>query len=67
MYNGEPRFTTMDLIDQNVVDLASEVDALNNKRGRMVAVVDDEAGGIIAYAIGENHASMIVETLNARS
>lgn len=40
--------------------LANAVDA-----GRLVAVVDEEAGGIIAYALGEQHAKEISKALNA--
>lgn len=62
--SGEPRFDTMDLIDSNVEDLRREIDDLDHHRGRLVAIIDEEAGGIIAYAIGDDHAALLAKAAN---
>lgn len=62
----EPRFYTHDLNDQNLFDLRNEVTALNRNEGRLVGIVDEQDGGIIAYAIGEDHAAAIVTALRGR-
>jgi len=48
--------------EDHLLDLEKRVDF-----GEMVCIVDEEAGGIIAYAIGEEHAKMIVQALNNES
>lgn len=55
-----PRHWTQDMTDLNDHDLREAIDM-----GQMVAICDEEAGGIIAYAIGYDHADRIVEALNA--
>jgi hypothetical protein len=63
MNKKEPRFSTMDFNpEDHLLDLEKRVDF-----GEMVCIVDEEAGGIIAYAIGEEHAKMIVQALNNES
>ena len=41
------RFTTQDLTRQNVEDLQGSI-----TKGELVAVIDSESGGIIAYVLG---------------
>jgi hypothetical protein len=60
----EPRFYEMDIYDANLEDLRREIIALEKHRGRLQAIVDDDQGGIIAYAIGEDNARGIVNALN---
>lgn len=60
----DAQFYTHDINDQNLGDLRDEITALDERRGRLVGIVDEEAGGIIAYAIGEDHAARVVAALN---
>jgi hypothetical protein len=60
----EPAFDTHDINDVNLRDLEREISALRAFEGRLVGVFSEEAGGIIAYAIGDEHAYMIVAALN---
>lgn len=62
--DDEPRYYSMDLIEQNVTDLADEVAAMREKRGRLLGLVDDVEGGIIAYVLGESLTTQLVTTLN---
>lgn len=62
--DDEPRYYSMDLIEQNVTDLADEVAAMREKRGRLLGLVDDVEGGIIAYVLGEGLTTQLVTTLN---
>ena len=64
MSEDEPRFYIHDVHDGNIADLQREVNDLNAHRGRFVGVVDEEDGGIIAYAIGEGNAARIVDGLS---
>lgn len=56
-------FYTHDLIESNVGDLKREIAALEAHRGRMVAIVSEDDGGIIAYALSEEFAAEIVRGL----
>lgn len=60
----DPRYYAMDLIAENVTDLADEVVAMREKRGRLLGLVDDVEGGIIAYVLGESLTTQLVTTLN---
>lgn len=54
------RFEMQDLDEEvNIPDLKRSADS-----GNLFGIVDDKAGGIIAYTIGLDHTKMIVETLN---
>lgn len=66
MTPDEPRFYTHDLIDVNLDDLDRELADLRAHRGRMVGIVDEEAGGIIAYALGEDAAAQIANALTSK-
>lgn len=57
-YNeDEPRWHWQDLNDGNLADVQRDIESL-------VPIVDQEAGGIIAYALGEEHADAIIKKLN---
>lgn len=72
------RYSTMEIDKENVADLLGNVAAtlrpsagFERRRDRtgqfpLVGVVDDEAGGIVAYAIGDEHAERIAAALNSR-
>ncbi len=49
-------FTTMDLDDDNFIDLQKSLPNL-------IGVVSEKEGGIIAYAIGQEHADQIQQAL----
>ena len=58
--NKEPVFWYMfEMIDDNKIDLFKSM--LN---GELLPVVSEIDGGIIAYAIGKEHAELIMESLN---
>ena len=57
--DDEPRHWTQDLDeDGNVMDLLGSI-----HRGEMVAIVSEDAGGIIAYALGDDFARHITAAL----
>lgn len=61
MNGSAPRFYTQDLdSDTNVPDLLHCI-----ADNRMIAIVDEDAGGIIAYAIDDENAKYIVAILEA--
>lgn len=62
--DDEPRYYAMDLIPENVTDLADEVTAMREKRGRLLGLVDNVDGGIIAYVLGEGLTADLVTALN---
>lgn len=64
MDQDELPFYTHDINEANLVDLHREIADLEAHRGRLVGVVSEEDGGIIAYAIGEDHAATITNALN---
>lgn len=51
-------FNWMDLEQDNTVDAATSL-----IRGKLFGIVSQDDGGIIAYAIGEDHAEQIVDAL----
>lgn len=51
-------FTTMDLDDNNLIDLDTRA-----AKGDIIGIVDESKGGIIAYAIGQEHADQIQAAL----
>lgn len=63
----EGRYYTQDINDANMRDLKREVKALEQRRGRLVAIVDEEMGGIVAYGIGEDNSADIVKALQQTS
>lgn len=54
--NGITDFNTMELDDQNLIDLHSSLPDL-------IGIVHEQEGGIIAYAIGQEHADEIQAAL----
>ena len=54
----EPRFYHMDLDAFNKRDVAVSL-----KNDDLIGIVDEKDGGIIAYAIGTEHADLIVGSL----
>lgn len=60
----EDPFYVHDIHTENITDLKREVSDLDAHKGRLLGVVSDEQGGIIAYAIGEDNANRIVDALN---
>jgi hypothetical protein len=64
--NGDPRFWWMELDRANLYDLndsvtATAINCFDDKA--LIGIVDEAAGGIIAYAIGEEHANLITNAL----
>ena len=56
----EPIYWSMfEMIDENKKDLIKTM-----KKGELFPIVSEFDGGIIAYAIGEEHANLIVTVLN---
>ena len=66
-YNQQPVNPEHELTDYNTLDYNSEdhgADLLNSAdEGKLVCVCDEETGGIIAYAIGEDNAVLIAQAL----
>lgn len=72
--NEDPQFYWMDLEPQNVGDLMLDVSVTLDAHlmagvqhlhvGVLYGIVSEDDGGIIAYAIGEEHANQIVKALN---
>lgn len=56
----EPRFYSMSLDEENTADA---IDSVSNDE--CIGIVDEQCGGIIAYAIGEPNAQRIVLALAA--
>lgn len=57
---ADPRFYPQDLDDDNLIDLHESMD-----QGDVLGIVDNEQGGIIAYALGEDNANTIVAALTS--
>ena len=53
----EKRWWWMDMSDKNMDDMI-------RTRNDLVAICDEDAGGIVAYALGEDHANAIVHHMN---
>lgn len=70
MNDGDPPFYWMDLDHTNVADIArcmaTTLSPLtNDDDDALFGIVSEHDGGIIAYAIGLDHANEIVEALKA--
>lgn len=73
--DNEPKFYWMALDPEDIGDLLLDASltiggylAASIKFpsiGYLIGIVSQDDGGIIGYAIGEEHADMIVKTLNA--
>lgn len=61
--NGDSRYYYCDLnFEDHRPDLITSLDA-----GDLRCIVDEEDGGIIAYALGEDHAERIIAALKAQA
>lgn len=65
--DDDPPFWWMDLDeDPNLQDLQENITATReNTEGALFGIVSEADGGIIAYAIGQEHANLIVDALKA--
>lgn len=55
--SDQKRYEGMDLSEENWADLTNEIARAWRKEGRLVGIIDEEAGGIIGYifAAEEDH------------
>lgn len=55
----EPRFDLLPItFDDVVIDVKKSAD-----EGKLVGIIDEQAGGIIGYAIGDEHAELFLEAM----
>ena len=59
--NSEPEFYYQDLDEDNIADL---LQVLRDQPGEVVGIVDENQGGIIAYALSRRFADEIVYALS---